>query len=161
MSSDKFKIGERTLKSTKNLQVSSSSVNLNQIKSRKATKANSGQTPNKNLQINIARQGTSGPETIQSKVSSTQSASRNLLKGQINFVNTASSKKDKPNVVIDQINYPQAFDSKKRKEHPSFFEVSNKPSHDESSFVNYANYINKAPLPKHHQQQVSQLSLRQ
>ena len=81
VSSDKFAIGEKTLKSTKNIRVSASSVNLNSIKPRKGLKSNSGHTPNKNLQINIARQGAAGPETIQSKVSSTQSASRNLPKG--------------------------------------------------------------------------------
>ena len=45
VSSDKFALGERTLKSTKNIRVSASSVNLNPVKARKAIKTNSGQTP--------------------------------------------------------------------------------------------------------------------
>ena len=107
-SSDKF-VGVKTLKSTKNVRISASSVNLNQVKPRKTTKASSNYSITQNLQINPGRQGKSYNEVIPSKASSSQSTARNIPKGSITFHNKDLLIKEKSanvNNTVDHINLP-------------------------------------------------------
>ena len=108
-SSDKF-VGVKTLKSTKNIRVSASSVNLNQVKPRKTTKAGSSHSVTQNLQINPGRLGKpSYADAIPSKASSSQSTARNIPKGSITFHNKDLLIKEKSanmNNTVDHFNLP-------------------------------------------------------